>query len=80
MKFHVIQGLKIDILTLVGLACFFVGSFVQIPVQYGALIMMVVKFVGLIIAGIGVVTKIIMMIVAMCGGKLCVPWIPHSTD
>lgn len=80
VKFHVIQGLKIDILTLVGLACFFVGSFVQIPVQYGALIMMVVKFVGLIIAGVGVVTKIIMMIVAMCGGKLCVPWIPHSTD
>lgn len=80
VKFHVIQGLKIDILTLAGLACFFVGSFVQIPVQYGALIMMVVKFVGLIIAGVGVVTKIIMMIVAMCGGKLCVPWIPHSTD
>lgn len=80
VKFHVIQGLKIDILTLAGLACFFVGNFVQIPVQYGALIMMAVKFVGLIIAGVGVVTKIIMMIVAMCGGKLCVPWIPHSTD
>lgn len=80
VKFHVVQGLKIDILTLVGLACFLVGNFVQIPVQYGALIMMAVKFVGLIIAGVGVVTKIIMMIVALCGGKLCVPWIPHSTD